>query len=208
MRVSQRRSAGFTLIELMVTVAVIVIVTLVALPSFQAQRQRAALRGAGDQVLSFWNQARLEALKRNSMVKVGFVQSDSGKTFCMGAALTTDTADTTPCDCTQASPGSNVCDVARFPANNNEWNSVSLSGLTLGGGTDLNTIEPVIIEPKRLFLQVPADDGTVSLNGPSGSRAYKLNLSVDRMGRAYLCESTSATDQMSDYGVNSRRCAP
>jgi prepilin-type N-terminal cleavage/methylation domain-containing protein len=199
---------GFTLLELMVTVAVILLLAILAVPSFQMQRQRAALRGAADQTLNFWNQARMEALKRNSMVKVGFRQSNSGQTFCMGAATTTNSADTTSCDCTSASPGSDVCDVARYPADNADWNQVSLTGMTLGGGTNLSDMEPVVIDPKRLALAIPADDGTVTLTGPSGRRTYKLNLAVDRFGRGYLCQSSSAPDSMSDYTNTNRVCSP
>lgn len=201
---------GFTLIELMVVVIIVVVLTLLALPSFQAQRQRAAIRGAADQMLNFWNQARMESLKRNTYVKVGFRQSNSGATFCMGAATTTTTTDTTSCDCTSATPGSDVCDVARFPADNAEWNSVSLSGITLGGGTDISNMEPVVIDPKRLFLAVPADKGTVTLAGPPGPRAYKINMVVDRFGRGYLCQSSSVgtKDQLSDFTNTNRVCSP
>ena len=124
---------GFTIIELMVTVAVIIVLMLIAQPSFEGLRQRAALRGAGEHLISFWNQARLEAAKRNSMIKVGVVQSSGGSTFCLGAATTTDPTDTVPCDCTSASPSSDVCDIARFPGDQSEWRSVTLSGITLGG---------------------------------------------------------------------------
>ena len=205
---SYRRSRGFTLIELMVVVAIVIVVALVAMPSYQAQRQRAAVRGAGDQLLNFWNQARMEALKRNSMVKVGFRQSDSGATFCIGAATTTSSGDTTSCDCFSASPSSNVCDVGRFPANNAEWHNVTLSGVTLGGGTNLSDMEPVVIDPKRLFLAVPADDGTVTLTAPTGPRSYKLNLSVDRFGRGYVCQSSTSTDSMSAFTNTNRVCSP
>ena len=197
---------GFTIIELMVTVAVIVVLMLIAQPSFEGLRQRAAIRGAGEHLASFWNQARLEAAKRNTMVKVGVVQSGGGGTFCLGAATTTDPTDTVPCDCTSASPASDVCDIARFPNDQSEWRQVTLSGITLGGGSDLTDIEAVVIEPKRTNLVVPADAGTISLTGPSGQFDYRLNLAVDRFGKAQLCESTSATDHLSDYA--SRQCAP
>jgi len=81
------RSGGFTLLELMVTLAVVAILAVAAVPSFEASRQRAAIKGAGDQVLSFWNQARFEAAKRNSLVKVGVYTS--GASYCIGAATTT-----------------------------------------------------------------------------------------------------------------------
>lgn len=199
---------GFTVIELMVTVLVMLVLIAIAQPSFEGLRQRSAIRGSAEQVLSFWNQARLEAAKRNQMVKVGIVQSDNGKVFCLGAATTTDASDATPCDCTQPSPGSDVCDVAIFPGqgNQSEWRGVSLAGMTLGGGTVITAIQPAIIEPKRTNLTVADDDGSITLAGPPGNFSYKVNLQVDRFGRAVLCESTTATHKLSDYGT--RQCAP
>lgn len=206
---STRRFAnGFTIIELMVAVAVIVILLLLGLPSFQGTRQRSALRGASEHLVSFWNQARMEAAKRNKMVKVGLVQSGSGATFCLGAATTTDPADATPCDCTTAAPAtqSTTCDVARFPDDNGEWKGSTLSGVTIGTSNwpTVATLKPVVIEPKRTSLTVPGNVGTITLAGPPGRRAYLLRMNVDQMGRAVLCEPTSATSKMSDFG--GRRC--
>ena len=135
MHVPSQLSRGFTVMELMVTIAVMLVLLGIAQPSFQALRQRAAIRGAAEQVLSFWNQARLEATKRNQMVKVGAMQMDSGAGFCLGAAVTSNPADNTPCNCSLAAPSSAVCDVARFPAQQSEWKQVRLDGMTLGGGT-------------------------------------------------------------------------
>lgn len=192
---------GFTLIELMVTISVFAILAMLALPSFEAVRQRAALRGAGDQLLSFWNQARFEAAKRNQLVKVGVKQSSS-QVFCIGAATTTDPADTTPCDCLTA----NACDVAQFPADSSEWKLVRLSGVTLGTSTWPSASHPAVIEPKRTALTDGNAAGTITLDGPPGGRAYKLRLNVDQFGRGVLCEPTSAVDKLSDYG--NQRCSP
>ncbi len=197
-----RHGKGFTLIELMVTVAVIVVLMMLAVPSFEGMRQRSAIRGADDQLLSFWNQARFEAVKRNTMVKVAMVQSVSAGAFCIGAATTTDPADTTPCDCLSATS----CDVARFPVDQSEWNRVTLSGVTLGGGTTLANIEPAVIEPKRTALTVAADDGVVTLQGPPGHYTYKMNLSVDQFGRGVICDSNSASHHLPEF--NDRRCSP
>ena len=202
-----RRQWGFTLIELMVTIAVVLTFAILAVPSFQSLRQRSALRGAGDQMLSFWNQARFEAAKRNSNIKVAVVQSNSGGSFCFGAATTASTSVTASCDCFTA----NACNVAGFPAVNQQadWNNVKLSGVTLGSSDwpTSATIGQAVIEPKRTALTVAARAGTVTLNGPTlGNKAYKLRLIVDRFGRGVLCEPTSAVDKLSDY--HNQRCSP
>jgi prepilin-type N-terminal cleavage/methylation domain-containing protein len=103
MRPRRSAIAGFTLIELMITLAVLFSAMLMAIPSFAAMRQRAALRGAGDSVLAFWNEARFEAVKRNQMVKVGAMRVGVDG-FCLGAATTSNEADTLPCDCSSAAP--------------------------------------------------------------------------------------------------------
>jgi prepilin-type N-terminal cleavage/methylation domain-containing protein len=206
-----RRAKGFTLIELAVTLTVALVLAMIALPSFEGMRQRAAVKGAANQLLSFWSQARLEAVKRNSMVKVGVVQANSGAQFCLGAATTTDSLDDTPCDCREAAPSdaTTTCDVARFPADmttgQDEWNRVTLGGVTLGGGTLITAIEPAVIEPKRATLTVSADDGTISLLGPPGQFSYKMNLSVDKFGRAVICQSTASTHDLPDYA--DKQCA-
>jgi prepilin-type N-terminal cleavage/methylation domain-containing protein len=200
---ASRRNHGFTLIELVITITVIIVLMLLALPSFSSFRQRSALRGASEQALGFWNQARLEAAKRNELVKVGV--GVSGANFCLGATTTTvDALDNdTPCDCTVAVPADpdDICDVGRFPAEQDQWGGVTLNGApTLGEDSGV-----AVIEPKRTALIDPDMAGTISFAGPSGPKDYRLNLRVDRLGRAALCQSTSAPDEMSDY-VN-RECA-
>jgi len=186
------------MIELMVTVLVALILLLVAMPSFYSFRQRAALRAGAEQAVSFWNQARFEAAKRNTYVKVAFVTS--GSNYCMGASTTDDKTDHAACDCMTAG----ACNVAQWPSDQSEWNSVSISGTpTLGpSGNDGVTV----IEPKRTGIVDSADEGAVSFAGPSGGYSYKLNMVVDRLGRARTCESTSATAHLSDY--NDRQCGP
>lgn len=193
-----RPGRGFTVIELMVTVAVLLVIAVIAQPSLQASRHRAALRGTADQVLSFWNQARLEAAKRNRLVKVGVVESGSGAQFCLGAAETTlgDANINVPCDCMTAG----ACDVATFPDSQSDLNGVTLTGVTLGGvAWPSGTMETAIIEPKRTALLDSGDAGTVSLVDPAGGKTYRLRLSVDGVGRGVLCEPTSTTDKLSDY---------
>lgn len=204
MRAFHTQAQGFTLIEMMVTVAVLFIFFMMAMPSFAGLQQRSAIRGAADGMLGFWNEARFEAVKRNEMVKVGMKTGADGA-FCLGAATTTNEADATPCDCMTATPASNACNVARFPADQAEWHRVTLAGVTMGGTTSLAAIKPVVIEPKRTSLTEPGDKGTISLAAPQGQMAYKINLYVDQLGRGLLCESSNSTGRLPDY--DRRRCA-
>lgn len=201
---SRHPRRGFTLIEMVVTLAVAFIFFMMAFPSFASLKQRSAIRGAGDQVLSFWNEARFQAVKRNQMVKVGFMRVGVDG-FCVGAATTTNEADSSPCDCASATPASNACDVGRYPDSQTEWQQVSLVGATLGGSTGLGNLRAVVIEPKRTTLTEVGDVGAISLASPPGQIAYKLNMRVDTLGRGLLCESNSSTARLPEY--DKRRCA-
>lgn len=200
---SAKRVLGFTMVELMITLTVVLVIAMIAVPSFISFRQRAALRAAAEQSLGFWNQARLEAAKRNSLVKIG-VFAD-GATFCMGADTTTIAATDhdEPCDCTT----SGECDVAVFPpilttgSDQGAWRGVTLSGASLGEDTGV-----AVIESRRTTLIDPDMAGAISFAGPEGPNEYGLNLYVDRQGRATLCQSNAAADKMSDY--LSRNCDP
>ena len=197
MLIAPIRFRGFTLIEMMIAVTVMIVLLLVAIPSFQTFRQRAAVRAAADQSLVLWNQARFEAAKRNTFVK--FAGQISGGAYCLGAATTSDPADTVACDCFTA----NACNVAQFPSSGEqrEWRQVTLAA----DSTLPAPLGVVVIEPKRTFLTPSSAEGALTFNGPPGQNSYKLYLRVDRFGRAVLCEPIGAVSKLSDY--NTRRCS-
>lgn len=66
---TQRKQTGFSLIELMVAVAVIVITATVAIPSYRAWIQNTKVRTAAESILNGVQKARSEALTRNTPVR-------------------------------------------------------------------------------------------------------------------------------------------
>jgi len=72
---------GFTLVELMVTVAVLVIVLAIAVPSFQAMTHRNRLTAITNEMVGALQLARVEAIRRNA--RVIFCPTTSG-TACGG----------------------------------------------------------------------------------------------------------------------------
>jgi prepilin-type N-terminal cleavage/methylation domain-containing protein len=71
---------GFTLFELMVVIAIILIVAAIAFPSFIGWRDKAKLRDAVSQLRGDFEMARLNAIKENEFVAVLF-NSDAYTVF-------------------------------------------------------------------------------------------------------------------------------
>ena len=67
---TRRGAAGFTLIELMVTISLIVVVMALAAPSFTAYQRNAELTSVANTLLSSLTAARAEAMKRGRNVTV------------------------------------------------------------------------------------------------------------------------------------------
>lgn len=195
-----RRARGFTLIELMVAVIILAILLAFAIPSFIDARQRTAVRGSAEQVASFWADARFEALRRNQPLKVT-MQSNAGGDICLGVSVPTSAADNTACNCFTAG----ACNVATYPEDQNDWRGSRMPSNPTLGSPDTDQIAVVLIDPKRGGLLDPTLAGVFPLQSPPGGTTdYRLNVAVDRNGRAFVCEPAAAPDKLPQY-VN-RRC--
>ena len=64
------RSAGFTLVELMVAITILAIMLFIALPNFAVWMQNTQIRTAGEAVLNGMQLARAEAIRRNANVEL------------------------------------------------------------------------------------------------------------------------------------------
>lgn len=65
-----RAAAGFTLIELMVTIAVLAILLAIAAPSLETMLNQNRLAAASDQVIATLQNARMEAVRQNRRVMI------------------------------------------------------------------------------------------------------------------------------------------
>lgn len=198
-----RRQRGVTLIELMIGLIVLGVLIALTIPAFVDARQRASLRGAAEQVASFWADARFEALRRNSNVRVTLRSTATGD-MCLGANLVPAGTPNATCDCFAASGGT-LCNVARWPEDQGAWRAVRPNGNPTLGAPDTDLLGEAILDPKRGNLSEPTDAGMFPLLSPDGGRSeYRLNIAFDRNGRAFICEPAAAPDKLPQY-VN-RRC--
>ena len=108
--VSSLRKSGFTLIEMMVVIAIISIVASVAVPSFSSLFDKYRLRGAADALFGDLQAARMEAIRSNSTVYVNFV---TGANWCYGMKAGSS------CDCTKPYSDENYCSQKLVTAQSN-----------------------------------------------------------------------------------------
>lgn len=74
---------GFTLIELVVTMVVLVAVSSIAIPSFQTAIGNSQIRTVAESVRSGLQQTRAEAIKRNSKVKFTLQSNSAWQISCV-----------------------------------------------------------------------------------------------------------------------------
>jgi prepilin-type N-terminal cleavage/methylation domain-containing protein len=102
-----RTSSGFSLLELMITIAVGAILAVLAAPSFRSYLIRSNITQTSNGLLAAMNTARAEAIKRNAYVRVDPTTSScTGDAWSFGAfvwiPVATNPLDTAPTDQTDA----------------------------------------------------------------------------------------------------------
>ena len=177
-----RSNTGFTLIEMIATVAVLAVLVTVGIPSFQETIDKRRLTGAAEQLQADLQYARSEAIKRNGNVFVNFTAS--GSNWCYGISTTTCNCNTTSCQ----------LDTVEKEVNQDGFRNISL-GVTNMTGNNLN------FEPRRGLVSMnnnaaPIVTGTVTLTSSSSSKSLRID--VSRLGRVKLC-SPSGSGNLSGY---------
>lgn len=162
----KRRTTGVTLIELMVTIAIVAIIAAMAAPPLIAMRDQHRIRSAAEAVYSHLQFARTESIKQDRNL---WVRSVPGTNWCIGIS------NATGCDCNTASS-------CRFgpAANLVEHNIVSSDFV----GISLATTQANIEINSRRGAVVTAGGTTITLTGAGG---YQAQVSTLPMGRVHLC---------------------
>lgn len=175
---STRRVRGFTLIELIVTIAVLAVLLAAAAPSFSEFFERYRLRSAADDTLSLFSMARQGAVKADRNVRVRFAADPAN--WCVGAVQQGEPAQfarvlTTPapCDCLAA----NACLVGgtELVANANGRPGVVLAA----GGADFT------FDSKNGRVD-PAQSGQ-NVTFISSTDRYRIRITVSPLGQVRAC---------------------
>ncbi len=180
---------GFTIIELMIAIAVLAIVTSLALPSYRTIIEKRQVTSGAEQFKAFMSAAQLESVRRNQPVAVNFEWN--GGNWCFGMRTHEQVA-SADCDCTITDPtNSDACaiDGALRVVNYAQVNypGVLQSSSSLGGA-DSN----IIYDPVRGLI-LNAETANMDLVSDAGS--YALDVRVLPTGRMDVCNDTSAASK-------------
>jgi len=195
----RRRQSGFTLIELMVTLAVLVILAMLAIPSYSDFFVKSRLRGATDDVVSLLNASRISSVKLQRQINVSEKGTGTGTAWWVGAiaepgpgnpgdplALGNNTCLATPANClvdnqTALVSSSNYAGVSMTSASSD----IAYASATSGG---------VIFNPK--IGAMTDSSGNLLTTTPSltlVSGRYSTQITVSPLGQVIVCVPTTST---------------
>lgn len=175
-----RRSRGFSIVELMMSVLLVAIGMALALPSYRDMVEKRQVTNAAEQLAAFVNSAQGVAMKTNRVVTVSYDRNDVDD-WCIGAA-----AGAAACDCGETDPAQpDFCEIGSQPFVLNNHHAGNLQVMHAMNGDGAYSFDPV-----RGFM-VDLDDGlTAELRSPNGD--FRLNLMVNGTGRVILCSEDSS----------------
>ena len=164
------RSKGVTLLELLVTIAVLAVLTTIAIPSFRDMGERRRVVNASEAIYSDLQFARSEAVKRSHDVKVEW--GGAGLIGCSGWFLQMWDVTTNPDEYLTHTCGDG------FP-------QITLTDTE--PGTDARTFDRI--------RGMPGEGVTLILKSPSG---YQIEVVLSGLGRVRSC-SPSGTGKVWGY---------
>lgn len=175
-----QQNSGFTLVGLMVTVAVLAILLTVGLPSFQSTLDKRRLTGTVEQLYADLQYARSAAIRQNKKVTVYFSDYSTTSPWCYGM---TDTSNA--CDCKTAASACTVGDVQKVVPGT-DFRNVTL--------TSSFASDNFAFDPQR----GTAKQGTVSV---ASAGIGTIKVIVSNPGRVRIC-----SDNVADYKPSSGSC--
>ena len=171
--------AGFTLIEALIVVAIIVIVAAVGVPSYSESLKRNRVAGAAEEIYGMLVQARSDGMLRD--VDMAFSFNTTTDPWCAGYSVASN------CDCTI----SNSCTV--------DTAGIEILQSLSGGNFPGVTIRDNFATDGTTFDRIR---GTASHAGTISVRSddWQLNIVVSNYGRMRICNPNHSTHLIVGFG--------
>ena len=175
-RTAARPSPGVTLIELLVTVTVLAVLTIIAVPSFADFFDRARVRGAADDIVSLISNARAEAVKNDLDVSIELV--GSGTDWCAGGNAATAPSGGSPA---AAATACNCTDNAQCLISGQRF------AVAMGAhpGVAIGALPATMVFDSDMGVLVPLGARQLTLTSPSGK--YDMRVVINALGQAHAC---------------------
>jgi len=171
---------GFTLIEMMVTLAVVAVGLALAIPSYENIHQRREATAEAEELASFLAYAQGDAIKSNRQVSVQLSYTSSTN-WCIGAAQ-----GNSGCDCTEADESqADFCSLSgiHHVMDNSDFDR---SGMNAHSADTLFVYDPI----RGIKSVGDLADHSYTIQSSNGN--WALQVSVSPTGRIRLCNPDSA----------------
>ena len=178
------KASGFTLVELMVTLAVATVLVIAATPSFVDFMDKARLRGVADNAVDFINKARAESVKQNRNVNIAF--GGLASAWCIGAN-TPDESTISPGD---VIPAVAACDCNASAASCLVAGQQSTLDVAATNGVTIDAVPASFTFDSRLGTVSPLGTTVTKFSSPRGK--FDLQLTVTPLGQVGLCVPSSS----------------
>ncbi|WP_024327734.1 GspH/FimT family pseudopilin [Thioalkalivibrio sp. AKL19] len=169
---------GFTLIELMITIAVLVVLVTLTAPAFNLAEQRRVI-GAAESALDQIQMARTEAIKQGQ--NIFFVSKVDGDSWCHAIS------DTAGCDCMVADSCTIVMAGGEAPVERTRTHD-GFRGVTMTGDQEIE------FDNVRGALLNPNDRQNLSFTSDS----FGMEVQINPIGRPRACGTNRAMGAYSE----------
>jgi type IV fimbrial biogenesis protein FimT len=193
------RNKGFTVIELMIALAVLAVITSLALPSYRTLLEKRQVTKGAEQFAAFLSSAKGEAVRLNNDVALSY--SINGADWCIGfsngqdACVCDDPTDANYCQIEYDYDRDGTVDASepRVFSDDDFAVPTTLNSITFADadGAALGSSSVMVYDSVRGMLEVrdassQAAQATLTLvSQPAGK--YAMNVQVDRLGRISVC---------------------
>lgn len=166
-----KQSAGFSLIELMVVIAIIGILAVIGMPSYNTWIQNSRIRNGAESILNGLQLARSEAVARNT--NIDFVLTDVASGWTVG--------------CNAPSATCPAVIQSRSASEGSGGTSATVNGASVANTVRFSNLGTLINVGGAMTIDV---DSTVL----SGSESRELRIQISTSGSVRMCDPNVGSD--------------